>query len=79
MAFDTDSVALGGFMLSMNLFLMLRQKQVISAAEANELLEQCLLNLETQQHNAHPQAVGGYVGARALLESLRSAASGEGS
>jgi beta-N-acetylglucosaminidase len=73
--FDFHMLALASFTLNQYLFMLLRQKGVLTETEAKELLEQALLNLETHQAQ-FPQAAQQYEGARALLESLRLAAFG---
>jgi len=69
--FEPASTALAGFMLSMNLFMSLRQKRVLTYDQANELVEQALLNLETHQSKADPSAQKVFQEARGMLEGLR--------
>ena len=71
MAQSTAGTTLASFMLTMNLFLFLRQKRVLTYDEANEILEQALLNLETHQGKIDPAGQTAVQEARSILEGLR--------
>jgi hypothetical protein len=71
MKFEATSTALAGYMLSMNTFLSLRQRRVLTYDQANEILEQALLNLETFQSKGDQAAQAAFQEARSMLEFLR--------
>jgi hypothetical protein len=66
-----DPSGLAGFLLGMNTMLMLEKKGVLSHEEVKEIVEQALLNLETQQATMGPEAQKVFESARGILESLR--------
>lgn len=75
MALGDGSDGLAGFMLSVQTLLMLRKKNVFSDVETKEIVEQCLLNLETQQAASPPETADIYRRSREPLEQLRVALS----
>ena len=71
---ETIGATLANFVLTQSLFLSLRQAGIISIHQANEIVEQSLLNLET--HQMSPTAEGfrpAVAFAREQLELLRQA------
>ena len=60
-----------GQLVTLNLLLTLRKKGVITHAEALEIVEQSLMNLETHQALANPHDHKVFQASRALLELLR--------
>lgn len=66
-----DPIALSGFLIALNTTLMLEKKGVISHEETKEIIEQALLNLETQQTKAGPDNKATFETARSILEGLR--------
>jgi hypothetical protein len=73
-ASQTLGMNLANFALTQSLFLSLRQKGIISIEQANEIVEQSLLNLETHQMSQTAEGFRPAVAcARELLELLRQA------
>jgi hypothetical protein len=66
-----DPSGLAGFLIGINAMLMLEKKGVLSHEEVKEIVEQALLNLETQQAMLRPEAQKVFESARGILESLR--------
>lgn len=67
-------MTLANYVLTQSLFLSLRQRGIISVQQADEIVEQSLLNLET--HQMSPNAEGfrpSIEFARELIEQLRQA------
>lgn len=67
----TDPSGLVAYLLSLNLLVLLRQKDLSSTAELTELVEQSLLNLETDQASAPAEDQALYLAAREHLERMR--------
>ena len=71
MSDHTSATTLAGFLLTMNMFMVLRQRRILSYDVANEIVEQALLNLETQQGKSDPPTQQTIQDARGILEHLR--------
>lgn len=67
-----DPLSLTAFLLSMNTMLMLEKKGLLTHDEAKEIVEQALLNLETQEQKTPLDSQEVSKAARAVLEQFRS-------
>ena len=71
MAVGDPSDGLAALTLSTHMLMMLERKGILTRAETKELVEQCLLNLETQQAaSSEPQTQQAYERSREPLEQL---------
>ena len=75
MAVGDASDGLAAYVLSVQILLTLYKKGVFSKLEIKEIVEQCLLNLETQQAGSGPELSDIYRRSREPLEQLRAALS----
>ena len=75
--YTAHQLALANHLLVLNVMLALRRKELISITEGTDIIDQCLLTLESQRQTAGAAARSAFEGAGALLEQLRAALSHE--
>ena len=75
MAIGDGADGVAAFMLTTQILLVLQKKGLFSQLETKEIVEQCLLNFETQQANSEPSLAQLFQRSREPLEQLRTALS----
>ncbi len=71
MKLDGPGISLSALLLSVNMFALLREKELITAQEAQDLVSHAIANLETPDPLASPAAKAASRAALEVLESIR--------